>query len=91
MTVQIKALNYIKPDDFALVDDGSLDTVVQFRGDTFRFSDTSDYREMDGSLNWCEFLEDNADYILDDWHEAHCTYDNSAALQDEIDARFNKE
>jgi len=83
----IPALNYIKPDEFSLIDDGSFDTVVGFRGDEFRFSDTSEYREIDGSINWCAFLEDNADDIVDDWHMNHMTYDDSAALQDEIDSR----
>ena len=78
-----KALNHIKPDEFQLSDDGTLDTVVIFRGDEFRFSDTSEYREMDGTLDWCAFLESHADDIVDQWHVDTCTYDDSEAFHAE--------
>ena len=45
------------PDDLTLLDDGTMDTVVQLPdGTEWRYGDTSDYRDEDGTLHfedWC--------------------------------------
>ena len=61
------ALNRYSPASFQLVDDGTLDTVILFRGVDYRFSDTSDYRDNQGNLDMCRFLEDYADEIVEDY------------------------
>ena len=55
----------IDQDEFQLCDDGTLDTVIMFRGAEFRFSDTSSYRDQTGLLDMQRFLADHAEYILE--------------------------
>ena len=61
------ALNRYSPASFQLVDDGTLDTVIMFKGVDYRFSDTSEYRDNNGSLDLCRFIEDYADEIVEDY------------------------
>lgn len=46
---------------YELVDDGTLDTVIRFCGQDFQFSDTSEYRDEDGSLDLESLIVDNRD------------------------------
>jgi hypothetical protein len=52
-------------DEFSLGDDGTLDTIIHFRGQDFRFSDTQDFRDNDGYFNMPQFLEVFADEIVE--------------------------
>jgi hypothetical protein len=46
-------------DDFTLLDDGTLDTVVLLpTGEEWRYSDTSYYRNDDGMLRFEEWIND---------------------------------
>ena len=45
-------------DDIELVDDGTMDTVIRVLDSEFRFSDTSDYRDSDGTLDLVALFED---------------------------------
>ena len=54
-------------EEFQLADDGTLDTVIIFRGAEFRFSDTSLYRDQTGMLDMERFMDDHADSILEDY------------------------
>ena len=46
-------------DDFTLLDDGSMDTVVELPdGTEWRYLDTSDYRDEHGALNFKAWVED---------------------------------
>ncbi len=45
--------------DLTLLDDGTLDTVVRLPdGTEWRYSDTSDYRDSDGALNFERWVKE---------------------------------
>ena len=50
-----------------LVDDGTLDTVIEVVGVDFRFSDTSMYRDKNGALTDKGFIELCDECINDYW------------------------
>ncbi len=56
-------------DEFDLGDDGSLDTIITFRGQDFRYSDTSEYRDDDGQFNMSQFLAERAVEIVDTYQD----------------------
>ncbi|MCP4902907.1 MAG: hypothetical protein GY906_38585 [bacterium] len=57
----------LEVDDVTLVDDGTLDTVVEARGVEVRFSqeEADDYRDEDGDLDFERFVEDHLEQIQD--------------------------
>ena len=64
----VQAMNFVLPsrktyDESVpeLLDDGTLDTVIRFRGQVVRFSDTADYRDYDGDLDIDRLIQDNFD------------------------------
>ncbi len=47
------------PDDFTLLDDGTLDTVVELPdGTEWRYDDAADYRDCDGALDFERWVTD---------------------------------
>lgn len=60
-------------DDFTLIDDGTMDTVVRLPNDEeWRYSDTSTYRDPDsGALDFARFVKDEVipdmDADMDMW------------------------
>ena len=60
-----------------LLDDGSLDTVISYKGQEFRFSDTANYRDRTGTLDMAAFLADYGTDIEDAWHETREQFTHS--------------
>ncbi len=69
--VLLPELSCVCADDFTLIDDGTLDTVVETPdGKEWRYSDTSYYRDKDtGALDFERFCKDVVipDYENDAW------------------------
>ena len=65
-------------DDLTLLDDGTLDTVVQLPdGTEWRYSDTSECRDESGALDFDKFAQDvvlpDMDASADIWEEGGTT------------------
>jgi hypothetical protein len=54
-------------DNFSLVDDGTLDTVIDYKGTEYRYSTefTAPYRDDRGYLNLGWFVRDQVQYDID--------------------------
>jgi hypothetical protein len=49
----------LTPDDFTLVDDGTMDTVVRLpNGEEWRYMDAADYRDATGALDFERWVRD---------------------------------
>jgi len=71
----------LRAEEVILLDDGTLDTVVQVRGVEFRYSDTSEYRDPEtGALDLAAFTEEH----LGDLEDALAEMDAAAAEQEAL-------
>lgn len=61
-------------DDLKLVDDGTLDTVIEVMDWEFRYSDTSDYRAPDGEFDMEAWFEDYSDDVRESLQEGFNEY-----------------